>query len=165
MKRKIIRGKLKWVKGGEEDNKKIKNATKITCDEIQFRSKLEAYCYTKFKEAGIILNYEKEKFTLIEGFEYEGKKIRPMTYTPDFTNDTFIIECKGFGNDLWPTKQKLFMQCLVKMADKRKFIVLKTQKDVNECITKILNYYENSKIQSDSNNSNNNSDFQFIYWS
>ena len=34
-------------------NKKVKNATPMIYDDIQFRSKLEVYCYKKLKEEGL----------------------------------------------------------------------------------------------------------------
>lgn len=165
MKRKVVNGKLTWVK--EKDvvtpNAKIKNATKVEVDGIKFRSRLEYYCYSRFKNEGITLNYESEKFTLIEAFEYDDQKVRPMTYTPDFTNDDVIIECKGFGNDLWPTKMKLFKKALNDKKDTRKFFVVATQKEVNECLIKIKKYYEKLKLKNQ-DNTTDTSDFKFIYW-
>lgn len=81
-------------------NKKIKNATPHEHDGIKFRSKLEVFTYTEFIKNGIKLDYEPMAFELIPSFVFNGKKIRPMTYTPDFLHNDFVIECKGFGNDV-----------------------------------------------------------------
>lgn len=44
------------------------------------------------------------------------KKVLDITYTPDFTftiDDTLIIiEAKGFENDAFPLKKKMFRKCL-----------------------------------------------------
>lgn len=55
-------------------NKKVKNATRVVIDNINFRSKLEAYTYIKFKEANIHLDYECKRFELLPKFEFQGKK-------------------------------------------------------------------------------------------
>lgn len=110
-------------------NKKIRNATSVkNVEGIKFRSKLELYTYNKLIENGIKdFDYEKEKFQLMEGFEYPCESIeafettvnktkiknfsnitnniRGITYLPDFTkidhsNKTgWVIECKGYSND------------------------------------------------------------------
>ena len=51
-----------------EENKKVKNATKIEYDNIKFRSILEKDCYILLKEGGLEFEYEKHKFVLCEGF-------------------------------------------------------------------------------------------------
>lgn len=78
---------------------KVKNATPNVYDGIKFRSKLETYTYKKLKEAKIKANYEPTHFELIPKFEYQGEKVRAMTYLPDFVGKDFIIECKGLMGD------------------------------------------------------------------
>ena len=113
---------------------KIKNATKIEFEGIEFKSKLELFTYKKLKELGINnFKYEEIKFILIEPFEcpfdsFEVKKdksfdtvtrnIRSMTYLPDFTclddlGNGWILEVKGYANDGFANKWKLFKQHLV----------------------------------------------------
>jgi hypothetical protein len=96
------------------DNKKIRNAQKLTVDGVEFRSKLEAFCYNKLKEAGIDTIYEGKSFTVVDGFEFMGEKIRPITIKPDFINEEegLIIECKGFANEVFPLRWKLFKRFL-----------------------------------------------------
>lgn len=114
---------------------KIKNATKLEYNGLEFKSKLEMFTYTKLIENGITdFKYEQDKFVLMEPFEfnnasYEVKKdktfstvtnsIRAITYLPDFTHINedktgWIIECKGFPNDGWANKWKTFKEHLVK---------------------------------------------------
>lgn len=107
---------------------KIRNATSLDIDGHKFKSKLEAYCYKRLKEEGIEGEYEKHIFTLQPAFEFEGDSyemyktkgtkefakaktnIRPITYKPDFVNveDNWVIECKGYPNDSFPLKWKMF---------------------------------------------------------
>ena len=99
---------------------------KVVFDGITFASGLERYMYQALKKAKIKADYEGETFTLIDGFEFDSKsyerqsngkgefvnrgnkKILPIKYTPDFTNDSFIIECKGRANESFPIRWKLF---------------------------------------------------------
>lgn len=122
---------------------KIKNATRLEVDGIKFRSKLEAFCYSKLKENGIDnFEYEKIKFVLqepfifsgtsiesyekkeretgikIRGFDEAKNSIREITYLPDFVcvdaelKTGWIIECKGYSNDAFPLKWKMFKRFL-----------------------------------------------------
>jgi hypothetical protein len=101
-------------------------AKKVVYDGIQFQSGLEKYMYMALKKADISCRYEIESFELISGFNFKNKsyerqangkgeytergnrKIRPITYTPDFTGPGFIIECKGRANESFPIRWKLF---------------------------------------------------------
>ena len=115
-------------------NKKVKNATRVVIDNINFRSKLEAYTYIKFKEANIRLDYECKRFELLPKFEFQGKKIRAITYLPDFIGNNFIIECKGFKTDTWPLREKLFNYYLYRFEPNIKFYIVHNQKQVDELI-------------------------------
>lgn len=115
-------------------NKKVKNATRVVIDNINFRSKLEAYTYIKFKEANIYLDYECKRFELLPKFEFQGKKIRAITYLPDFIGNNFIIECKGFKTDTWPLREKLFNYYLYRFEPNIKFYIVHNQKQVDELI-------------------------------
>ena len=125
------------------ENKKIKNATPMTYDGIKFRSKLEVYCYKQLKEAGIETDYEGKKYTLLPKFEYNDEKIRPITFTPDFpaTNGSFIIECKGFPNDGFPNKWKMFKALLHKVFGSYgpRVFVVRNQKQVRDVINILKN--------------------------
>lgn len=110
-------------------NKKIKNARKNLSDGIKFKSFLEGVVYNALKEACFKPEYEKHKFILWKGIKpahgifydrdkktgllkQNTKKLLDMTYTPDFTFNykgiDVIIEVKGFENDVFPIKKKLF---------------------------------------------------------
>lgn len=135
-------------------NKKIYNATELEFEGIKFKSKLEVYCYKKLKEENIEFVYEGYTYNLVPTFKYKfnlyesykkgsqwlfGKKnntVRGLTYTPDFVNNTnkWIIECKGFPNDAFPLKWKLFKYLLTQLNISYDLYLPKNQKHVDECI-------------------------------
>lgn len=120
-------------------NKKVRNATPTEIDGIKFRSKLEAYTYTLLKKNKINAEYEKHKYELIPAFTYMGEKIRAITYTPDFVGDTFIIECKGFPNETFPIKWKLFKFILNQKNDQTKHLyIVHSQKEVQSVVDQLL---------------------------
>lgn len=96
-------------------NKKIINATEVTVDNIKYRSKLEAKCAKILKDNNISFEYEPFKIKYIEKFEYNNDKFRAAYYTPDFVVDNkYILEIKGFPNDVWRYKKKLIILTLMK---------------------------------------------------
>jgi len=136
-------------------NKKVRNATTQVYKGIKFRSKLELFTYMKLEDAGIKALYEEQKFTLMEGFRYEQQsiepsnkratkgeyinntdKVRDITYTPDFVdpNGKWVIEVKGFANDVFPLKWKLFKHMLQNYPDPPVLYLPKNQKQVLETI-------------------------------
>lgn len=115
-------------------NKKIRNATPNIVDGIKFKSKLESYTYNALKEAGIEAEYENHKYTLLEPFKYMTESVRGMTYTPDFVGDGFIIECKGYGNDAWPIRWKLFKHSLYRKDIELDLYIVKNQREVKELV-------------------------------
>ena len=101
-------------------------AKKIKYDGINFASGLERHMYMALKKAKIKADYEGKTYTLIEGFDFTSesyerqsngkgdftnrgsKRVLPISYTPDFVVDSFIIECKGRANESFPIRWKLF---------------------------------------------------------
>ena len=88
-------------------NKKIRNATPTTYAGVKYRSKLEAKFAKILTEAGVQFQYEFPTYELLPRQEFQGETLRPVTYTPDFLVKDFIIEVKGFKNDVYPLKKKL----------------------------------------------------------
>lgn len=123
---------------------KVRNATPTEYDGIKFRSKLEMYTYKKLREARINADYEQHRFELLPAFvALSGKKYRAMTYLPDFVGKDFIIECKGFPNESWPLRKKLFEYALVRDNLKYDFYEVHTQKEVD---TLVLNLKEKNYV-------------------
>ena len=125
-------------------------------DGIKFRSKLEAHCHRMLKEAFIESDYEKHKYVLLHGFHYSnssyednGKtgfqdkqkhKVRDITYTPDFVDPKgrWVIECKGYANERFPLKWKMFKQLLMEQDDPPVLFVPRNQRQNIETVKKIL---------------------------
>jgi len=129
-----------------------RGGTKIKYDGINFNSGLERYTYIALKKEGLYDGYEQEVFTLIEGFTFSnecysrtmankgdftnrgGKRVLPIRYTPDFTGEDFIIECKGFANESFPMRWKLFKLWLTQNQDGRILYKPSNQKEVDRTI-------------------------------
>lgn len=138
-------------------NKKIKNATTVTCSGIVFKSKLEKDIYNIFKEAGYDIKYEPKRIVLVSfednkvqfydketDIQYKNRmktgdksprllslksaKMHPITYTPDFyiyyNNLHIWLEAKGFENNCYYIKKKLFRDYLNKRYIENKEISL-----------------------------------------
>lgn len=114
---------------------RVKNATPTQVDGIKFRSKLEAYAYKKFKEAKIPVEYEQHRYMLLPSFIFENKTVRAITYLPDFVGKNFIVECKGFPNESWPLREKLFKYYIINNMPKYKYYLVRNQKQVDELIS------------------------------
>lgn len=151
------------------ENKKIKGATQEVCDNIKFKSKIEASVYKHLLQAGFNPVYEGMTFTLWEGFKptvpyytMSGKhnklnntKLRDITYTPDFTfmyeNKLIIIEVKGFTNDVFPYKFKMFRKILEEKPYANNTLVFEifSIKQLKECI-KIIKEYDPDRKNTES---------------
>ena len=145
------------------ENKKIKNATSKEYNGIQFKSLLEVSTYKHLVSAGLTPQYEKFKFTIVDGFKpsipfydidtktkglkLHDEKVRSITYTPDFTfiyKGIFVVmECKGFENDTFPIKKKLFRQWMETWLPNGIFFEVRTIKQLKQAI-EILKEYEKS---------------------
>ena len=123
---------------------KIANATPLTYNKIKFKSKLEVFMYKQLRAAKIKFDYEKQTFVLIEGFTYMGKKIRSITYTPDFVLKDYpiIIETKGFMTEVFRIKMKLLKWNLDICGDSRTIYIPRNQKDCLEVINEIKKNYK-----------------------
>ena len=122
-------------------NKKVINATEVTVNGVKYRSKLEARCAQILKENNISFEYESLKIEYIPKFEYYGEKYRAAFYTPDFIIDNkYILEIKGFPNEVYRYKKKLVLLKLLKDNNytKYRFFEIKT-------ITQLRQWIKNYK--------------------
>ena len=135
-------------------NKKIRGATSLVSDGISFKSQLEVVIYKELLRAGFSPKYEERKFVIWEGIKptkpfynrdiqtkmlkLDMGKMRDITYTPDFTfeykNHLIIIEAKGFENDTFPIKKKLFRGLLEKMETSVIYLEVYTKKQLLQAI-------------------------------
>lgn len=95
-----------------------KDIEKRTCNGIVFDSVLEMKYFRDVvlpkMESGEITKYElQKKYILQDGFEYNGKKILPITYVADFYIEysdgrVEVIDIKGCPDKTAKIKRKLF---------------------------------------------------------
>lgn len=96
------------------------NAKKTVVDGIKFDSKKEAERYKELKaleRVGKIERLELQpRFTLMDGFRYEGKAVRKIEYVADFlyrdlsTLELVVEDVKGVKTDVYKLKKKLFLK-------------------------------------------------------
>lgn len=146
-------------------NKKIKNATITSYNNIIFKSKLEEGFYKVLSQAGFEPKYEKDKFILMNGFKpsipfynrskskvfrMDDSKVRDITYTPDFTfmykGIFIVIEAKGIENDTFPLKKKLFRKLLESLDIPCLFAEVRTKRELLQTIEIIKNYGKTASI-------------------
>ena len=129
---------------------KVKNAKKSSYKGLDFKSNLELHCYKKLEEAKVPVKYEKKTFTIFPAMVYplacyegttkrlynKGSKIRPITYTPDFVDPKgkFIIETKGYANESFPLRWKLFKKHLKDNNHHYVLFMPRNKKQVDEVV-------------------------------
>lgn len=130
---------------------KTKKKKNLSFAGVTYKSSLELSMGVLLTEAGINFEYEPKRLELVEGFDFPfksferqsngkgdmvnrgEKKLIGITYTPDFVGEDFIIETKGYANESFPLRYKLFKKWLADQAyDPNKFAIYKPQK-VSEC--------------------------------
>lgn len=148
------------------ENKKIKNAHPKEYNGIKFKSQLEVMTYRTLLEKGFTPKYEEETYILWDGFipsvpfytknsfkrknhnievlspftVKDKRSIANISYTPDITFDYngkhIIIEVKGFQNDVFSYKFKMFRKSLEQLPNKDTLEVWEvfTKKQLLECI-------------------------------
>lgn len=123
-------------------NNKVKNAQIIEYKEITFKSKLDLMAYKLLEERGFKPQYEQNTFIIWQGFKpvvpfftknkakqiiNNNKKLINITYTPDiyfeYQGYKVIIEMKGFTNDVYPIKVKLFRKYIEQLQDSNKYLL------------------------------------------
>lgn len=137
-KRRVIK-RVKKTKG-----KPTIRAKKCSQDGIEFDSKSELFCYNLLVSNNL---YGKDKFvrepetyTIVDGFTYMGKKLRPIQVTPDFVdeNKKIVIEIKGWATPVFEMRWKLFKRFLsINNKEYKLYVIRATQKDITEAINKI----------------------------
>ena len=129
---------------------KVKNVKKQIYKGITFQSKLELYCYKTLNSFKIPVDYEKTTFTIFDALVYpqacyegtkkklynKGSKIRAITYTPDFVDPEgkWIIETKGYANESFPLRWKLFKKHLKDNNHHYVLFMPRNKKQVDEVV-------------------------------
>ena len=142
---------MAWKRRAKKPGRtKVKNAKKSSYDGKNFQSNLELYCYKQLELAEILVDYEEHTFTIFPATVYpqacyegttkklynKGSKIRPITYTPDFVdpNGKFIIETKGYANESFPLRWKLFKKHLKDNDHRYVLFMPRIKKQVDEVV-------------------------------
>ena len=115
----------------------------LTYKKIKFKSKLEVFMYKQLEKLGQPFDYEGKSYTVLEGFTYQGEKVRAITYTPDFRlkHLPVIIETKGRPSDSFPLRFKLFKRHLIDTNDVCDLFMPHNQKECLEVIKQIKTKY------------------------
>ena len=155
-------------------NKKIRGATKANSLGITFKSQLEKSLYKTLLELGFRPQYEPRTFIVWEGFtsvtpfydkETDSQRdkrdprsskilvekspiVQPIRYTPDiyfeYNGFDVWIEAKGFENDIFYIKKKLFRkyldEVLATTGKKSLYFEVYTKKQLLQAIEIIKNY-------------------------
>ena len=137
------------MKNKKFSRSKVKNAKKSTYDGKNFQSNLELYCYKGLQAVKIPVEYEETTFTIFDAFVYpqacyEGtarklynrNSVRAITYTPDFVdpNGKWIIETKGYANESFPLRWKLFKKHLKDNNHHYVLFMPRNKKQVDEVV-------------------------------
>lgn len=143
-------------------NKKVINATPTEYNGIQFKSLIEVMVYKTLLQQGLNPVYEPTTYTIWTGFKptvpyytrsvktkqqkLNLRKLEDTTYTPDFYLEykgiKVIIEVKGYSNDVWPYKFKMFRRLLEDLPDKDNYLLFEifTKRQLLEAIDIIKSY-------------------------
>tara|TARA_R110000787_G_scaffold89879_1_gene190143 strand:+ start:536 stop:973 length:438 start_codon:yes stop_codon:yes gene_type:complete len=113
---------------GKRKGKSMIKSKKASYNGIEFQSLLEKRMYQLLHEEEIPVEYEEHSFIVFDALVYpqacyegtpkklynKGSKVRSITYTPDFVdpNGKWIIETKGYANESFPLRWKLFKRHL-----------------------------------------------------
>lgn len=156
-------------------NKKIKNATPEEYNNIKFKSKLEVMAYKTLVQAGFEPKYEPYTYIIWKGFKptvpfytrckginsLNLTKLRDVTYTPDiyfeYKNLKIIMEIKGFQNELFGYKFKMFRKYIEDLEDNKDYLIFEifTKRQLLEAIKVIKEYAANRKNEESCNCSTN----------
>lgn len=145
------------------ENRRIKNTTPTQYANIEFKSKIEAMVYRTLVDNGFMPEYEQHTFVLWSGIKptvpfytktkkellsLDLRKLRDITYTPDFYFEynglKVIMEAKGFENDTFPVKFKMFRQLLESTGEQWMVFEIFSKKQLLEAI-KVIKSYDSSR--------------------
>lgn len=148
-------------------NARVKNATPLEYNGIQFKSKLEVAAYKLLTEEGFNPEYEKHTYILQESklfptllyAPYRDRKehkdvwglnkykMNNLKYTPDlvFTigDKLIIVEIKGFATERYPYQKKLFFKWLENNNPNSAFFEIHNMKQLKQALEILRGWREN----------------------
>lgn len=124
-------------------NRKVRGATKTERDGVKFDSKVESYMHSLLTMYKIRFEFQKQ-YTLQSAFEYDGRKIQPITYTVDFLlpDHDVIIDTKGVQTQQGALRIKMLKKRFAEAGLRTR---IELPKDNAECATLIRKLLENDK--------------------
>lgn len=122
-------------------NRKVRNAQKCERDGVQYDSRTERHMGDLLTMHGIAFEFQK-KYTVSEGFEYNGKTVRPITYTVDFYLPFYdmAIDTKGVGTQQGRLRIKMLMRLF---ADLGRTTTIELPRTAAECDALVARLIEN----------------------
>jgi hypothetical protein len=108
---------------------------------ITYRSNQEVILAKLFDENKLKFKYEPYTIEVFAPFTFHGKKIRPITYTPDFLVNKMYVEVKGWlgNNKDFPLRKKLFLKYLTENEPDYDYEVVTNKKEMLNLIEKLKN--------------------------
>ena len=118
---------------------------------IDYKSGLEKNMAMLLDEANIKFQYEPVKFDVVPSFKFNvdsyekqsngkgdmvnrgQKNVLSVSYTPDFIGEGFIIETKGYANETFPLRWKLFKKMIVDQPERFPNLTLYKPQNISEC--------------------------------
>lgn len=119
---------------------------------IEYKSGLEKNMAMLLDSAGIPFEYEPQTFQVMESFDFRydcyerqangkgdfknrgNKKVLGIKYTPDFIGEGFIIETKGYANESFPIRWKLFKKLLHDTVGSLVPLTIYKPQKISECV-------------------------------
>lgn len=155
-----------FVGGGKPRKKKV-----FPFKGIDYASGLERNMAILLDGADIPFKYEPKTYEVLKGFRFplkcyerQGngkgdmvdrgqKKVLGIKYTPDFIGEGFIIETKGFANETFPMRWKLFKHLLTEEGVNVEDLVIYKPQKISECEQVIILIKEHQNEQGNTQNS------------
>ena len=130
-------------------------AKKCSYDGVDFKSKLEMYCYKALKREGIPFEYEKRKIQTLPPITDKGvfnkshgksqvspktNKVGGVIYTCDFEDCLdnpfygFFLETKGRRNEQFSLRVKLFRHWRSKNEPHKEYFEVKNESEIEQAI-------------------------------
>lgn len=115
----------------------MRGGKKNTYNGIDYRSVQESTFAKLLDKYKLKFLYEPYTFEVLPAFDFKGKKVRAITYTPDFLVDNkVIVEVKGWigNNKDFPLRAKLFKRYLVEYNPEWDYIIVTNKKEMEEFV-------------------------------
>ena len=120
-------------------NRKVRNAQKIEQNGVVFDSRVEKYMHDLLVMHNIPFERQK-KYTLLEGFDYNGEKVRAITYTVDYELPThdMVIDTKGVTTQQGQLRIKMLKRLFADLGRQTRIELPKDRDACAELVRRLL---------------------------